>query len=70
MAYGMAYTRHVLLHMLKRLQGIEASLDLQKRGFFPKLRFLHVLCLLPVVHELHCLHIAGPVANAAMGARH
>ena len=36
MAPPVAYVQQVLLPMLRRLQGIEASIDLQKRGFFPK----------------------------------
>ena len=38
MAPPAAYTQQVLLPMLHRLQGVEASIDLQKRGFFPKVR--------------------------------
>ncbi|KAL3157661.1 hypothetical protein ABBQ32_012103 [Trebouxia sp. C0010 RCD-2024] len=36
MAPPAAYAQHVLLPMLQRLQGVQASLDLHKRGFFPK----------------------------------
>lgn len=38
MAPPAAYTQQVLLPMLHRLQGVEAAIDLQKRGFFPKVR--------------------------------
>ena len=31
-----AYAQQVLLPMLHRLQGVQASIDLQRRGFFPK----------------------------------
>lgn len=36
MAPPAAYAHQVLLPMLQRLQGVQASIDLQKRGFFPK----------------------------------
>ena len=36
MAPPVAYAEQVLLPMLQRLQGIQASIDLQRRGFFPK----------------------------------
>ena len=36
MAPPAAYAQQVLLPMLHRLQGVQASIDLQKRGFFPK----------------------------------
>lgn len=36
MAPPVGYVQHVLLPMLHRLQGVEASIDLQRRGFFPK----------------------------------
>ena len=46
MAPPVAYIQQVLLPMLQRLQGIEASIDLQKRGFFPKASVSNVVCLL------------------------
>ena len=36
MAPPAAYAQQVLLPLLHRLQGVQASIDLQKRGFFPK----------------------------------
>ena len=36
MAPPVGYVQHVLLPMLHRLQKVEASIDLQRRGFFPK----------------------------------
>ncbi|DBB09794.1 TPA: hypothetical protein ACH3X3_001416 [Trebouxia sp. C0006] len=36
MAPPVSYTEHVLLPMLQRLQDVKASIDLQRRGFFPK----------------------------------
>ena len=36
MAPPAAYAQQVLLPMLHRLQGVQASIDLQRRGFFPK----------------------------------
>lgn len=36
MAPPVSYIEQVLLPMLQRLQGVKASIDLQRRGFFPK----------------------------------
>lgn len=36
MAPPVSYIQQVLLPMLQRLQGVKASIDLQRRGFFPK----------------------------------
>ena len=36
MAPPAAYAQDVLLPMLHRLQGVQASLQLHRRGFFPK----------------------------------
>lgn len=36
MAPPVGYVQHVLLPMLSRLQGVEASINLHRRGFFPK----------------------------------
>lgn len=41
MAPPAAYAQHVLLPMLHRLQGVQATLDLHKRGFFPKVTVEH-----------------------------
>ena len=40
MAPPVAYIQQVLLPTLERLQGIKASIDLQRRGFFPKVHGL------------------------------
>ena len=46
MAPPAAYAQQVLLPMLHRLHGVQASIDLQKRGFFPKV-------------GLHAIHITS-----------
>lgn len=41
MAPPVSYIQQVLLPMLQRLQGVKASIDLQRRGFFPKVCFMN-----------------------------
>ena len=36
MAPPVGYVQHVLLPMLHHLQRVDASIDLHRRGFFPK----------------------------------
>lgn len=47
MAPPVAYADQVLLPMLQKLQGVQASIDLQRRGFFPKVSDHKHSCTIP-----------------------
>ena len=49
MAPPVSYIQQVLLPMLQRLQGVKASIDLQRRGFFPK------VCLIKEQLQIACV---------------
>ena len=59
MAPPVAYVQQVLLPMLHRLQGVQACIDLQKRGFFPRVSNLPSCS---VAHAQLARHAVGSIS--------
>ena len=65
MAPPVSYVDQILLPMLERLQGVKASIDLQRRGFFPKVVML-LHSYLPAVQTCGTTRLA-PVLTVIHG---